>query len=368
MLISRRSICTGMATMLLGGGGAPGAANAASGGSQLPLGLGGNSYYSGPLSDHFDGALFHNTSPATDDKTVWDWFRWQLTSRTSPWPESVPVKLVSPEPRCDAVRITMVGHATVLIQARGLNLVTDPVWSDRAGPWPLLSPKRVCPPAVAFDNLPLIDAVLLSHDHDDHLDFEALQRLVSRNSPVILTPLGNDALVRQSIPEASVEAYDWWQSRSLAKDIEVTLVPSQHWSLRSPWDRRMALWGGFAIRVGGELIYFAGDTGYGDGGVFAAIRRRLGRPDVALLPLGAYEPRWLMADNHVNPGEAVRIFQDLEARQGIGMHWGVFRLSDEGRDAPREALARALTTGGVEPGRFPAGEPGFIWNAPEQAR
>jgi L-ascorbate metabolism protein UlaG (beta-lactamase superfamily) len=129
----------------------------------------------------------------------------------------------------------------------------------------------------------------------------------------------------------------------------------------------MALWCGFAVRIGGELIYFAGDTGYGDGNLFAAVRLRLGCPDVTLLPIGAYEPHWIMADNRASPGDAVKIFQELGARQGIGIHWGVFRLSDEGRDAPREGLARALADQEIPAWRFLAAEPGLVWNAPERA-
>jgi L-ascorbate metabolism protein UlaG (beta-lactamase superfamily) len=354
MLISRRSIYTSLATVLFTSG-------KAAADSVTPSYIGRNHYYSGPVSDHFDGARFFNTSPATEDKTIFDWFRWRLTSRPVPWPESVPVEMLAPARRSEATRITVVGHATVLIQGRGLNLVTDPIWSERAGSWPFLSPKRVCPPAVSFDSLPAIDVVLLSHNHNDHLDLDVLRRLVSRDSPLILTPLGNDALIHQSIPEARIEGYDWWAGRSLANDVEVTCVPAQHWSLTGPWDRRMALWGGFALRMRDELIYFAGDTGYGDGGVFRAIRQRFGSPTVALLPLGAYEPRWLMADNHLNPGDAVTIFQELDARQAIGIHWGVFPLSDEGRAAPREALADALSKNGIDFGRFLAAEPGFVW-------
>ncbi len=129
----------------------------------------------------------------------------------------------------------------------------------------------------------------------------------------------------------------------------------------------MALWCGFGVRIGGALVYYAGDTGYGDGSLFKVIRQRLGSPDVALLPIGAYEPRWFMADHHVNPAEAARIFMDVEARYGVGIHWGVFPLSDESRDAPRDDLIRALADEGIEPGRFHAAEPGFVWAAPAGA-
>jgi L-ascorbate metabolism protein UlaG (beta-lactamase superfamily) len=322
-----------------------------------------NCYYSGPISDHFDGVRFFNSAPVTRDKNVRDLLRWYLTSRPAPWPTRQPTNLIAPVVRSTATRITVVGHATVLIQACGLNFVTDPMWSERASPVSFLGPKRVSSPAVAFDDLPPIDAVLLTHNHYDHLDMVTLNRLVNRDRPLILTPLGNRAIVDRSVEGARIASGDWWHCHRLADDVEVTLVPAQHWSLRRPWDRRMALWSGFAMRVGRELIYFAGDTGYGDGSVFNAIKRRVGRPNVALLPIGAYEPSWLMADQHLSPWEAVRIFRDLEAQEAIGIHWGVFRLSDEGWDAPREALARALADQGIDPRRFPAADPGFVWTA-----
>lgn len=322
-----------------------------------------NCYYSGPTSDHFDGSRFFNNAPATPDKSIGDLLRWYLTSRPAPWPVSLPPNLATPKLRSATTRITIVGHATVLIQASGLNFVTDPVWSERASPLSFLGPKRVSPPAIAFSDLPPIDAVLLSHNHYDHLDIVTLRRLVDRDCPLILTPLGNGTIVQRYVPQARIASGDWWDRHRMDNDVEVTLVPAQHWSMRRGWDRRMTLWCGFALRSGTEFVYFAGDTGYGDGGVFKAIRQRLGRPDVALLPIGAYAPRWFMDDQHVNPREAVMILQDLQARQAIGIHWGVFRLSDEGRDAPREALARALADQRIEPCTFPAAEPGFVWNA-----
>jgi L-ascorbate metabolism protein UlaG (beta-lactamase superfamily) len=322
-----------------------------------------NRYHSGPATDHFDGVRFFNNSPPTRDKSLRDLLRWRRTSRPAPWPAKAPVALVMPVARSAATRITIVGHATVLIQTCGLNIISDPVWSERASPLSFVGPKRVSPPSIAFDDLPPIDVVLLSHNHYDHLDVATLGRLVARDDPVILTPLGNDAIVRRSIPRARLAGGDWWDRRRIADDVEVAFVPAQHWSARGAFDRRMALWCGFAVRAGGELIYFAGDTGYGDGSVFDAIRRRIGSPDVALLPIGAYAPRWFMAEQHVNPDEAIMIFEALQAQCAIGIHWGVFRLSDDGWAEPREALARALAERKIEPGRFQAGEPGYVWTA-----
>jgi L-ascorbate metabolism protein UlaG (beta-lactamase superfamily) len=321
-----------------------------------------NRYHSGPATDHFDGVRFFNTAPPTHDKRLSDLLRWRRTSRPAPWPERAPAATVTPVARSAGTRVTVVGHATVLIQTCGLNIVSDPMWSERASPLSFVGPKRVSPPSIAFDDLPPIDVVLLTHNHYDHLDVATLTRLVGRDDPVILTPLGNDAIVRRSVPRARLVGGDWWDCRPIVDDIEVTFVPAQHWSARGIFDRRMALWCGFTVRAGGDLIYFAGDTGYGDGGIFHAIRRRIGSPDLALLPIGAYEPRWFMRDHHANPEEAVMIFEALEARRAVGIHWGVFHLSDEGWAEPRAALARALAQRKIEPDCFTAGEPGFVWS------
>jgi len=199
--------------------------------------------------------------------------------------------------------------------------------------------------------------VLLSHNHYDHLDVATMRRLVARHDPLIVTPLGNDTLVRRIAPKARIVTGDWWDERHLP-GVTVTFVPAQHWSQRGINDRRMALWCGFHIRAGGHSVYFAGDTGYGDGSLFQTIRARLGSPDLALLPIGAYAPRWFMADQHTDPAEAVRIMLDLDARQAQAIHWGVFPLSDEGRDEPVFELGLALAAHGIAAARFRHDEPG----------
>lgn len=323
-----------------------------------------NRYYSGPVSDHFAGegrdSRFFNTAPPTSDRGLADIIKWRRSSQPTKWPESVPVRTVVPDATVDAARITLVGHATVLIQVGGRNLLTDPVWSQRASPFSLVGPRRVCRPGVEFDALPRIDAVLLSHNHYDHLDVATLRRLVKRDDPLIVTPLGNDTIVKRAIPRARVHTGDWWDEHRLPGGIDITFVPAQHWSARGVLDRRMALWCGFFVRSGNDTIYFAGDTGYGDGSLFTKIRARLGSPDVALLPIGAYAPRWFMADQHIDPAQAVHILEDLDAGQGLAIHWGVFPLSDEGRDEPATLLAQVLVERGLPPTRFTAAEPGAV--------
>ena len=318
-----------------------------------------NRYYNGPPSDHFNGRFF-NTAPPTADKTLRDVRRWRTTSQRAPWPDQVPVHPALPHARVGGTRITLVGHATVLIQTGGLNLLTDPVWTQRCSPVQFAGPKRVCAPGVRFDDLPPIDAVLLSHNHYDHLDAGTMRRLVASHDPLVITPLGNDTLVRQIAPKARIVTGDWWDEQALSGGATVTFVPAQHWSQRGINDRRMALWCGFHIRAGAHSVYFAGDTGYGDGSLFAALRTRLGSPDVALLPIGAYAPRWFMADQHTDPAEAVRIMLDLDAGRAQAIHWGVFPLSDEGRDAPVRELMLALAEHGIAAGRFRHDEPGAV--------
>ncbi|WP_353227604.1 MBL fold metallo-hydrolase [Novosphingobium sp.] len=317
-----------------------------------------NRYYDGPTSDHFNGRFF-NIAPETRDKTFADIRQWRKTSQRARWPAHVPVQTTVPAQRVTGTRITLVGHATALIQTGGLNLLTDPVWSDRCSPVQFAGPKRVCAPGVRFDDLPPIDAVLLSHNHYDHLDAATIRRLVARHDPLIITPLGNDTLVRRAARRARIVTGDWWDSHTLP-GATVTFVPAQHWSARGITDARMALWCGFHVRAGDHSVYFAGDTGYGDGSLFTTMRARLGSPDVALLPIGAYAPRWFMADQHTDPAEAVRIMQDLGATRAIGIHWGVFPLSDEGRDDPVRALAHALAETGIAPSRFRHDEPGGV--------
>lgn len=320
-----------------------------------------NPYYQGPPSDHFDGTRFFNIGQQAADRGLSDILRWKLGSRPAPWPQSVPVVEAVPEARVDGVRITMVGHASMLIQAAGLNILTDPVWSQRASPFSFTGPRRVTAPGIAFDKLPPIHAVLLSHNHYDHLDAATLRRLQAAHRPLFVMPLGNDAIVLKAVPEARIVTGDWGEVVELGEGVEAHLVPANHWSSRGVRDRRMALWCGFVIKTGLSSIWFAGDTGYRDGAIFRELRARHGAPDIALIPIGAYEPQWFMAAQHANPEEAVRIMLDTGAKRAIGIHWGTFQLTDEGREEPLVALAAALTAAGVDPAAFVAGVPGAVY-------
>ncbi len=321
-----------------------------------------NRYYQGPPSDHFDGVRFFNPGQPSTDRGLRDMLRWKLAGGAAKWPASVPVAQARPEPRVQGLRVTAIGHASLLIQAAGLNILTDPVWSERASPVSFAGPKRVSAPGVSFDDLPPIDAVLISHCHYDHLDVATLRRLQAVHTPLMAMPIGNDSIVRAAVPGARCVVGDWWDRLELGGGVVSTLTPATHWANRWPTDVRMALWSGHWLDTPAGTVWFAGDTGYGDGAIFGQIRERLGAPDVALIPIGAYEPRWFMSAQHVNPAEAVQIFKDVAAGHALGIHWGTFQLTDESREAPRLALATALSANGIPLERFAAANSGAVYN------
>jgi L-ascorbate metabolism protein UlaG (beta-lactamase superfamily) len=306
-----------------------------------------------PPDKHFDGRRFFNPA-GTDGQPIWKAPR-LLMARRTPWPDSVPVRPQPPPPLGNAPAVvTFIGHSTFVIQTATGNILTDPVYAQRAGPLRLLGPRRVRQPGVPFGDLPEISAVILSHNHYDHCDLRALQALDTRFHPVVITPLKNGPLLK-SAGIRRIEELDWWQQGSTAP-MGITLTPARHFSARTPFDRNRALWGGFLISGGGRLIFFAGDSGYGPH--FAEIRSRSGPVDLALLPIGAYEPRWFMQDVHMNPAEAVQAHDDLGARQSIGMHFGTFHLTTEGISEPVAALDAALRARGIPATAFRTLEPG----------
>ena len=301
----------------------------------------------GSRSDHFDGRRFVNPTGTTGQP--WTAAPRMLVERRTPWPAHVDVPPQRP-PSLDAASavVTFIGHATFLIQTAAGNILTDPMYSQRAGPLNLIGPRRVRQPAVRFDDLPRISTVLLTHNHYDHCDLRTLRMLAERFDPVVVTPLANGALVRSS-GIRRFEELDWWQEAKTAA-LPITLTPAQHFSARSPFDRNRALWGGFILAPGGRRIFFAGDTAYAP--LFRDIRRRLGPIDLALLPIGAYEPRWVMQIVHMNPAEAVQAHLDLEASESVGMHFGTFQMTTEGIDEPVRALEVACRANAIPPSRF----------------
>lgn len=289
---------------------------------------------------------------------VLNW-KWQALLEGVPRPPSAPIPQVAPDLAfvgANAVAgpamqpaVTWIGHATTLVQLGGLNVLTDPIFSERASPVQLVGPRRAQPPGLALAQLPRIDVVVTSHNHYDHLDEGSVVALAAQRGgpPLFLVPLGHKAWFA-SLGVHHVQELDWWQTHRVG-GVDFTLTPVQHWSGRGLSDRLQSLWGGWAMLAPDFSVYFAGDTGYSKD--FAEIGRRLAAPrggfDLALIPVGAYEPRWFMTEQHVNPPEAVQMHRDLRARRSLGIHWGTFELTDESLDEPPRALARARQAAGL---------------------
>jgi L-ascorbate metabolism protein UlaG (beta-lactamase superfamily) len=339
------------------------AAAAGAGGWALLSGGRANAYYSGPVSDHFDGVRFFNPGGARP-KGPGAFLKWQLGDRGEPWPKSFPSPFPADRPPAryggQGLRITHVGHATFLIQTRGRNVLIDPVWAERASPLTFVGPKRVNAPGIAFDNLPSIDAVLVTHNHYDHMDVDTIARLWQRFRPRVITPLGNDAVLAKSVPGLAATAVDWDDVIDLGSDLEVHVEPTLHWSARGAGDRMHALWASFVLRSGSGKIYCVGDSGFGDGATFARVSTRHPGLAAALLPIGAYEPRWFMRNNHMNPQEAVEALQLCGATCAFGHHWGTFRLTNEAIEQPPTDLAAALARRSITGDRFQALRPGEV--------
>jgi L-ascorbate metabolism protein UlaG (beta-lactamase superfamily) len=315
-------------------------------------------YYEGPPSSHFDGERFFNPDgedtfriPSRGGRGPF-FLRW-LTGQDgrAAWPEAVKVTPSKPAAKVegDAMVATWVGHATVLIQTQGLNILTDPIWSDRSGPLGF-GPKRVAEPGISFDDLPKIDLVVVSHNHYDHMDLSTIKRLQARDKPLIVTSLGNDAL----IPGAT--ALDWGQRKTLRPGVDVVVTRNHHWSSRWFSDQRRALWSSFVVTLPGGNIFFAGDTGFGDG-KWAEEARRYGPVRFAMIPVGAFRftAGQMEIGSHIGPIKAERVFAGLEAAYAIPIHWGTFQLSNEARDTPPRMLAEVIKCAGyADPSRFAA--------------
>ena len=323
-------------------------------------------YYRGPASDHFDGARFFDPDPAAPGGARRDFFRRWASAERPVWPYLVPVVQTVPPRRVegDAMRVTWIGHSTVLVQTAGINILTDPIWSERASPFSFVGPRRVRAPGVRFADLPHIDLVLVSHDHYDHMDLPTLKRLWDRDRPLIVTSLGNDTILAGRGIRAV--ARDWGQSVAVRPGVEVIVERVHHWSSRWGTDRNRALWSGFTVLTPVGRIFFAGDTGWGDGS-WVRDAARHGPYRLALIPIGAYAPREVMRSNHVDPDEAARVFEILNPVRALAVHWGTFQLGFEPIDAAPRRLAAAERARGIAPGRFVATEPGRAFMVPERS-
>jgi L-ascorbate metabolism protein UlaG (beta-lactamase superfamily) len=320
----------------------------------------------GPVSDHYDGRHFFNPNEPAPQRIDPRRFlnRWANGERAA-WPDMVPVHPTVPPPRVEGrdMLVTWIGHSTVLIQTAGLNILTDPIWSERASPFSFLGPRRVRAPGVRFEYLPHIDLVLISHNHYDHMDLPTLGQLWARDRPLIVTSLGNDAILRGEGIDAV--ARDWGQGVTVRPGVQVLVERNHHWGSRWGTDRNRALWSAFTIRTPAGNIFFAGDTGWA-GGDWARAAAQHGPFRLAIIPIGAYLPRDVMQDNHVDPAEAVSIFQALNPVRALGVHWGTFQLTFEAIDAPRRDLAAELARRAIAPERFVATEAGQSFRVPER--
>jgi len=289
-----------------------------------------------PFPKHFDGKRYFNPD-APQARGFRDALRWKLTSRPQPSPRFVSDVAPSKPPASvegRELRVTLINHSTVLLQQSGCNILTDPIWSERATPVTGMGPRRRRSPGVLLDDLPRIDIVLLSHNHYDHLDLATVRRLAARGQSQFIVPVGVADLLR-SKNIGPVHELDWGDVLPLA-GAAIHCVPALHFSARGLFDRNRTLWCGYIIEFADRIVYFAADTAFG--AHFEAIRERFGTPHLALLPIGAYEPRWFMSSVHMGPEDAVKAHQILGATTSIAIHHGTFQLADESLDTPKQRL------------------------------
>lgn len=298
-----------------------------------------------PRSDHFDGERFFNPS-GRNPRGFRDLLKWQFSRARASWPAWVENTATPALPAALGQRecaVTFVGHATFLIQFAGLNVLTDPIWSERCSPVSWAGPKRVRAPGLDFAALPRVDLVLLSHNHYDHLDLPTLKRLHAAHRPLIVTTLGNKPFLAGEGVDHVVEL-DWWQAHEPKPGVKITVTPAQHFAARGLGDRFKTLWGGFALETPAGKLWFAGDSGYFDG--FKTIGEKLGPFDLAFIPIGAYEPRWFMEPVHCTPAEAIQIHRDVRARRSLAMHFGCFPLADDSYEQPMADFRAAHAAAG----------------------
>lgn len=329
-------------------------------------------YYRGPESGHFDGERFFNPDgddtarPPTGGSRAGFFWRFLRRDDTRPaWPAAVTVARDTPPARVagGAMRATWVGHATVLVQADGLNILTDPIWSDVAGPFNRVGPSRVAPPGIAFDRLPKIDVVVVSHNHYDHLDLPTLKRLWDRDRPLIVTSLGNDTILRSAGIEA--RGIDWGRRATLRPGVDVIVNRNHHWGSRWFADRNRALWSSFVVTLPGGNLFFAGDTGAGDY-EWANEAASYGPIRLAVLPIGAFrfEEGQMGTGSHIGPADAIKLWNRMGRPVTLPVHWGTFRLSWEGYWTPPRLLRALQACAGETSGRFAPQSIGRPWDVP----
>lgn len=291
--------------------------------------------YKGSTSDHFNGTKFLN-GEGYNEQGFRQLLKWATNRTPGEWTELKEEDIEYGEKPKNRIAdsshvITYVNHSTFLIQTDSLNILTDPVYSERVSPFSFMGPKRMRPPGIRFEDLPEIDVVLISHNHYDHLDINTIKKVQATFDPLFITPLGVDLYLKKNGVSKTV-SLDWWEETTVSESIDIAAVQAQHFSSRGPFDRDKTLWAGFVIKSQQGNIYFAGDTGYNT--FFKEIGERYAPIKTALIPIGAYIPRWFMSPVHVDPTQGIQIHKDVKAELSIGMHFGTFPLADDGHDDP----------------------------------
>lgn len=301
---------------------------------------------------HFDGNHYFNPFPTFQVRGNLDILKWMIWDRITG--KRPPINVTAPEfmkgendpdwlrqnrTQCS---ITWIGHSTLLIQLDGVNILTDPIFSKRSSPFSFIGPKRIMSPGLALDSLPKIDLIVISHDHYDHFDKKTIKSL--GNKPFYVVPMG----VGRILHSWGITHYAEmdWGNQIVFNKIEIICTPAQHFSGRSPFNQNGTLWASWLLKSPSVTFYFGGDTGYFPG--FTDIARQYGPIDFAALPIGAYAPRWFMKSVHMNPQDALKAFNDLQAKILIPIHWGTFRLSDEPMDEPPRLLEQNARAMGID--------------------
>ena len=306
--------------------------------------------YNGPVSDHFDGKRFKNPS-GVSAKGFDDVIKYMRTREPDQWQQDpAPPLLVGnlTDVPDDALQYTFVNHSTFFIQHGGVNLLTDPIWSERCSPFQFMGPRRMRAPGMLLSDLPKVHLVLITHNHYDHLDKNTVLQLISTHDPDFIVPLGvGDVITRWG--GRVIGELDWYDPIPY-RGLTVTATPCNHFSSRGILDRNTSLWCGYTLQSEHLSVYYTGDTGYSD--VFCEIGEKLGPFDVSFIPIGAFKPEWFMGPIHISPAQAVQVHQDVQSRHSVAMHFGTFPLADDNRDTDLEHFASALSESSISPEDF----------------
>ncbi len=324
-----------------------------------------NVYVENIAAENYNGITFMNANGKRESPSYFQMARWILTRKVGPWPEKqieeipmIPAKKIGE----NHARVTWIGQGTFLIQLEGKNILTDPHWGEHASVMSWIGPKRMRAPGVDFSDLPKIDYILLSHNHYGHFDQKTLEKLIDAYDPQIVTFYGNDTLIKSFRPKARLTAIGWWgkiDAMTEASQLKFIGCPARHWSGRGLLDHDKTLWGGFMIQSPQYRIFFAGNTGYNSGRHFRQVREKLGIPNIALLPIGGAEPRWLWRHVNMSPVEAVQAHQDLQADLSLATSYDTFSdLGDEAYGQAPADLSIAMAKENVPPHQFLALKPG----------